>query len=107
MRPRLARICVAPEVGVGCADVIDEGYETRRCLLAIARAYFDLGEYHQSRIHIERLLKRDPNNAQALELHRQIREVVSKGASCSACRARPHPSPAARLPTPPPDCAPC
>lgn len=61
-------------------DLIDDGHRTKDCLLAIARAELDLGRISNSRGCVERVLKRDPTNEEALALHHEIRTIVGRGA---------------------------
>ena len=59
-------------------DLIDRGYHVPLCRIIIAEAYFDLAEFRNSRIYIERVLKQDPNNSRALELHDKIKVTVAQ-----------------------------
>ena len=56
--------------------LIDEGFQTHKCIYNIAYAYYKLGKLRQSRLFCERLLKLDPLNEQAQNLHQQLDAVV-------------------------------
>lgn len=44
--------------------LIDDGFQTHKCIYNIAYAYYKLGKLRQSRLFCERLLKLDPLNQQ-------------------------------------------
>ncbi|CBK23526.2 uncharacterized protein [Blastocystis hominis] len=60
--------------------LIDEGFQTHKCIYNISYAYYKLGRLRQSRLFCERLLKLDPLNEQAQDLHQKLDAIVqSKG----------------------------
>ena len=58
--------------------LIDDGFQTHKCIYNIAYAYYKLGKLRQSRLFCERLLKLDPLNQQAQDLHQQLDAVVQQ-----------------------------
>ena len=60
------------------AVLIDDGFQTHKCIYNIAYAYYKLGKLHMSRINCERLLKLDPLNEEAQELHQQLDSIVQQ-----------------------------
>ena len=61
-----------------CIDLIDRAYNVLQCRLYIAEAYFDLAEFHISRIYCERVLRAEPKNKNAQKLHDRIKAVVAR-----------------------------
>lgn len=58
--------------------LIDDGFQTHKCIYNIAYAYYKLGKLRQSRLFCERLLKLDPLNQQAQDLHQQLDSIVQQ-----------------------------
>ena len=58
--------------------LIDDGFQTHKCIYNIAFAYYKLGKLRQSRLFCERLLKLDPMNQQAQDLHQQLDSIVQQ-----------------------------
>lgn len=58
--------------------LIDDGFQTHKCIYNIAYAYYKLGKLRQSRLFCERLLKLDPLNQQAQDLHQQLDSIVKQ-----------------------------
>ena len=56
--------------------LIDEGFQTHKCIYNISYAYYKLGRLRQSRLFCERLLKLDPLNEQAQDLHQKLDAIV-------------------------------
>lgn len=81
VRWRGSLLCLRALTMADRAELIDSAYQTRDCLYNIALAHYELGEYHESRLVVERLLRRDPTHQEALELHGRIRQTVEKGAA--------------------------
>ena len=55
------------------------GHEISSCLFALALAHYRLGAMKESRKFIEHLLRREPDNKDALVFHRLLRSEVSRG----------------------------
>ena len=58
--------------------LIADGFQTHKCIYNIAFAYYKLGKLRQSRLFCERLLKLDPMNQQAQDLHQQLDSIVQQ-----------------------------
>lgn len=69
---------MAPIAIPDCVALIDDGFQTHKCIYNIAYAYYKLGKLRQSRLFCERLLKLDPLNQQAQDLHQQLDAVVQQ-----------------------------
>ena len=63
--------------------LIDDGFQTPKCIYNIAYAYYKLGKLRQSRLFCERLLKLDPLNQQAQDLHQQLDSIVQQSGVAS------------------------
>ena len=63
--------------------LIDDGFQTHKCIYNIAYAYYKLGKLRQSRLFCERLLKLDPLNQQAQDLHQQLDSIVQQSGVAS------------------------
>ena len=63
--------------------LIDDGFQTHKCIYNIAYAYYKLGKLRQSRLFCERLLKLDPLNQQAQDLHQQLDSIVPQSGVAS------------------------
>ena len=61
-----------------CIDLIDMGFRALECRLMIAEVYYELADFRKSRIECERVLRNDPDNERAKELHDRVRAVVSR-----------------------------
>ena len=61
--------------------LIDEGFQTHKCIYNISYAYYKLGRLRQSRLFCERLLKLDPLNEQAQDLHQKLDAIVQSSRS--------------------------
>lgn len=77
-RSRSRSLKVAPMTIPDCVALIDDGFQTHKCIYNIAYAYYKLGKLRQSRLFCERLLKLDPLNQQAQDLHQQLDAVVQQ-----------------------------
>ena len=77
-RSRSRSLKVAPIAIPDCVALIDDGFQTHKCIYNIAYAYYKLGKLRQSRLFCERLLKLDPLNQQAQDLHQQLDAVVQQ-----------------------------
>ena len=62
------------------ALLVDRGYRPGSCLFGIAVGYYFLGEYKMARRNLERLVKSDPKNEQAITFHSLVRKRVWAGA---------------------------
>ena len=63
--------------------LIDDGFQTHKCIYNIAYAYYKLGKLRQSRLFCERLLKLDPLNQRAQDLHQQLDSIVQQSGVAS------------------------
>ena len=77
-RSRSRSLKVVPITNPDCVALIDDGFQTHKCIYNIAYAYYKLGKLRQSRLFCERLLKLDPLNQQAQDLHQQLDAVVQQ-----------------------------
>ena len=68
---------------VAIVALIDDGFQTHKCIYNIAYAYYKLGKLRQSRLFCERLLKLDPLNQQAQDLHQQLDSIVQQSGVAS------------------------
>ena len=62
-------------------ELIDEGFEPSICIFNNAIGYCALHRITDSRVTVERVLRRDPGNVQALELHNLLKNLTSKQGS--------------------------
>ena len=69
---------VGIEMRANTVALIDDGFQTHKCIYNIAYAYYKLGKLRQSRLFCERLLKLDPLNQQAQDLHQQLDSIVQQ-----------------------------
>lgn len=69
------------EEGLGLLEeLIDSGYNPGECLFALAVGHYRLGNLRLSRLHLERLLRRDPTHEEASAFRQLLREDVFAGA---------------------------
>ncbi|RHY31013.1 hypothetical protein DYB32_003836 [Aphanomyces invadans] len=66
--------------GVGLLiDMLDEhGINKIECLFTLSTTYFELGDHAKCRQYCERLLRIDPTHEKALNLHRCVKDTLSK-----------------------------
>ena len=74
----LSLICLFLLGSINFLALIDDGFQTHKCIYNIAFANYKLGKLRQSRLYCERLLKLDPMNQQAQALHQQLDSIVQQ-----------------------------
>ncbi|ETV64610.1 hypothetical protein H257_18519 [Aphanomyces astaci] len=66
--------------GIGLLlDILDEHSINKvECLFTLSTTYFELGDHAKCRQYCERLLRIDPTNEKALNLHRCVKDTLTK-----------------------------